>query len=354
MRFSIHDWRSIMKRKRSKTTLLVLFVCLQITFSLVNHTRLIEAAKPLEDVQGIFLVALHVNLGEFNTPKDFLEEYGCSITVVGPTSTVTAEGGSSIEVDILINNLNNLSYYEFLYVPGGGAPDNLIEIPEAIDLVVDAYNDGLVLGAICAGPLVFAEADIISGRNISGNTEVKTDIENAGANFIADGIVIDGPFVTADYAYLNDFVQQGLVKALGYYEYNPPILVDYEFGFIFTGSTESLSVIAEITDEFAIARVYVELHKYNQETSQFEYSKEAQLSSNFENNTYSVIIDEVLAGNYSAWIKADDVLGNVGIYEDLYRFVIKGTKKISVSTLVILSGLIICAVFTKTYLKKDK
>jgi protease I len=277
-----------------------------------------SATKPLDGIHGIILLAEAYDSGEMTTIRDFLIQYGTEIDIVGPTTTVYGEYGSSVDTDFLIGDLTNISDYDFVFVPGGGSPANLIEIPAALALVVDAYNAGLVLAAICHGPWVFAEADIIAGRNISGNIGIQTYIINANANFIPDGIVIDGPFVTADVTYMHDFAQQGILKGLGLFESDPPEIHKLTLDVDSTEEIGSISIIVEVSDAFDTKVVIAQLYKFNIDTQEYVLSRQAQLSRNENNTIYSNIIEALLPGNYSLDIKVEDVLGNIGIYEDVF------------------------------------
>jgi protease I len=170
-----------------------LFSIISLLFIASIQPKPISATEPLEGVHGLTLIAENFNPGEYDTVNDFMTEYGTQIDIVGPTATVEGEHGYSVETDFLIDEMTNVSDYDYLYVPGGYSPENLMLIPAALALVVEAYNEGLVMAAICAGPILFAAADIISGRNISGNIAIESEVINAGGNFIYTGIIIDGP-----------------------------------------------------------------------------------------------------------------------------------------------------------------
>ncbi len=342
-----------MAKKELKITLVVLFLFLQLIISFTYHSKSITAAKPLENVQGIFLVADFSDYREFQIPKEILEDLGCKITVVGPNYTVISGGGPDIEVDILIDDINNLSRYEFLYTPGGGGVATIIDYhPEALELVVEAYNYGLVMAAICAGPVVFAYADIISGRNISGNIGIRTEILQAGANFIPDEIVIDDPFVTCDVVFVYTIAQQGIVKALGLFETDPPILHSYNSKIVQTGSNNSLYIIVNASDYFGVASVIVEFNKYNSKLSQYESAFEFDLTENQEDNTFSGAIYQIPDGNYSVSIIAEDILGNIAEHLNLFSFVIGNSSNLAISMPLLFSSLVFCIIISYIVNKK--
>ncbi len=335
-----------MVKKELKVTLIVLFLFLQLIISFTYHTKSATVSKPLDNVQGIFLVADYSDYREFQIPKEILEDLGCKITVVGPNYTVISGGGPMIEVDILINNINNVSRYEFLYTPGGVGVGNVIDNPDALELVVEAYNSGLIMAAICAGPVVFAFADIISGRNISGNIGVRTEIMQAGANFIPDEIVIDDPFVTCDVVFVYTIAQQGIVKALGLFETDPPILHSYNIEVVQSGSNNSLYIIVNASDYFGVASVKIELDKYNSKLSQYESAFKFELTENLEDNTFRGSIHQIPDGNYSIIIIVEDILGNIAEHLNLFSFIFGNSSNLAISIPLLFSSLALCIIIS--------
>ena len=250
-----------------------------------------------------------------------MEEYGADVDIVGPTATVSNDLGASVDADFLIDEFTNFSDYDFLYIPGGNSPSNLVEMPNALAFVVDAYNEGLCLAAMCYGPWVLAAADIISGRNISGNVGIESHITDAGANYIPTGIVFDGPFVTADVPYFEVFPQQGVLKGIGLFESDPPEIVNCTVEILPTGEFGSASIAVEVSDYFDPETVIAHLYKFDTEQQQYVFSQQFLLFSNPENTIYSKTVELTDYGNYSLWIEAEDVLGNNAIYENVSQFI---------------------------------
>jgi len=271
-----------------------------------------EDNKPLENVHGLVLMTDGAEHSEYTYPVEFLTEFGCKISIVAPENSVTTSNGVVLDTDFLINDMNNVSEYDFFFVPGGSSAGKLLDIPESLDLTLEAFESGLVMVAICAGPIVFVEANIISGYNISGNAAISAEIINAGGNFIPDEIVVDGPFVTSDFPFMYTLAQQGILKALGYFETDPPEIVDYTINSLATGETESITILVEMSDEFATKTVLAQVLLVLENQSLVEYTQ-IQLYKN--NVIFSSILDEVPVGAYRLKIIAEDVLGNIGIYE---------------------------------------
>lgn len=80
--------------------------------------------------------------------------------------------------------------------PGGFSPDHLRTVPDVVDLTRDAYEAGKIVAAICHGPWMLAEADLIDGQEVCAWQAVHTDLENAGATVRDVGAIQDENIVT--------------------------------------------------------------------------------------------------------------------------------------------------------------
>lgn len=75
--------------------------------------------------------------------------------------------------------------YDALVLPGGVAnPDQLRTKPEAIDFVTAMFSAGKPAAVICHGPWTLVEADLVRGRTLTSWPSVRTDIKNAGGNWV--------------------------------------------------------------------------------------------------------------------------------------------------------------------------
>jgi len=87
--------------------------------------------------------------------------------------------------------------YEMLYIPGGKAPAKLKKDDNAIALTQQFMTLGKPIAAVCHGPQLLAAADIIQGRRIAAWPEVEGEVSEAGATYVNQECVTDGPFTTA-------------------------------------------------------------------------------------------------------------------------------------------------------------
>lgn len=87
--------------------------------------------------------------------------------------------------------------YDGLVLPGGVAnPDTLRMDDRAVDFVRDFFKQGKPVAAICHGPWLLVEADVVEGRQLTSYSSIKTDVKNAGGIWI-DEQVVDNGLVTS-------------------------------------------------------------------------------------------------------------------------------------------------------------
>ncbi|MFC0438211.1 type 1 glutamine amidotransferase domain-containing protein [Kutzneria buriramensis] len=88
--------------------------------------------------------------------------------------------------------------FDALILPGGTTnPDRLRQNTRAVSLVNDFFAAGKPVAAICHGPWLLVEADVVRGRTLTSYPSVRTDIRNAGGTVVDKEVVIDGGLVTS-------------------------------------------------------------------------------------------------------------------------------------------------------------
>jgi protease I len=88
--------------------------------------------------------------------------------------------------------------YDGLVLPGGVAnPDFLRADEDAVRFVKSFFESGKPVGVICHGPWTLVEAGVVKGRKITSWPSVKTDIRNAGGNWVDEEVVVDAGLVSS-------------------------------------------------------------------------------------------------------------------------------------------------------------
>ncbi|MFP4608907.1 MAG: type 1 glutamine amidotransferase domain-containing protein [Candidatus Aenigmatarchaeota archaeon] len=91
----------------------------------------------------------------------------------------------------------DVSEYDVLVIPGGRAPDRMRIKDSMVALAQEAVDNDLVIASICHGVQLLIETDILKGKKATCYYSVKTDMENAGAEFLDQEVVVDGNLVTS-------------------------------------------------------------------------------------------------------------------------------------------------------------
>lgn len=88
--------------------------------------------------------------------------------------------------------------FDALLLPGGVMnPDHLRMEPKAVDFVREFVAAGKTVAAICHGPWLLVEAGVVKGKKMTSWPSVKTDLKNAGADWVDQEVVTDGQFITS-------------------------------------------------------------------------------------------------------------------------------------------------------------
>jgi len=135
---------------------------------------------------------------EFWYPYYRLVEEGASLTVAGETRGALYHGKYGIPAiaDIAYKDARPEDY-DALLVPGGWAPDKIRRFSEVKDLVRSLNKRGAVLGHICHAGWVFITAGILKGRKVTSTPAIRDDMENAGAIWVDEPVVVDGNLVSS-------------------------------------------------------------------------------------------------------------------------------------------------------------
>lgn len=135
-------------------------------------------------------------------PKKALEAAGAKTEVISPKDGKIkgwnhTDWGDSVKVDVNLKSAK-ADNYDALVLPGGVMnPDHLRQDPDAVKFVrsfVDAHKP---VAAICHGSWMLVEAGVVKGRKLTSWPSLKTDIKNAGGEWVDQEVVTDHGLVTS-------------------------------------------------------------------------------------------------------------------------------------------------------------
>lgn len=159
----------------------------------------------MQELQGMkvaVLVADGFEQSEMTEPKKALEEAGARVDIVSPQHDEVKgwrhkEWGDSFEVDVPLAEARAQDY-DALVLPGGQMnPDNLRIKPEAVEFARQFSDSGKPVAAICHGPWLLVETGAIKGRTVTSWPSIRTDLINAGANWVDEEAVVDRGLITS-------------------------------------------------------------------------------------------------------------------------------------------------------------
>src|ERR1700760_2739475 len=141
---------------------------------------------------------------ELTEPKKNLEKAGAKVTVLSVAKTPKqikgwkfTDWGDKVKVDGLVSDANPADF-DALVLPGGQInPDKLRMDKDAVSFVKRFAETGKTVAAICHGPWMLVEADLVRGKTATSGPWFHTDLRNAGANWVDKEVVQDGQFITS-------------------------------------------------------------------------------------------------------------------------------------------------------------
>ncbi len=139
---------------------------------------------------------------EYTKPRKALDDAQAEVHVIAPESgKVKAwdsdKWGNEYDVDKTIDQVK-ADDYDGLFIPGGVLnPDQLRMNDKAVRFVKDFFAQGKPIAAICHGPQILIETGAIEGRELTSYPSIRTDLKNAGANWVDKEVVVDEGLTTS-------------------------------------------------------------------------------------------------------------------------------------------------------------
>lgn len=158
--------------------------------------------KKLDGKRIAILVADGFEQVELTEPKRALEEAGAETQIVSPAKGEVQgwnhdEKADKFPVDVPLEQARS-DEYDALLLPGGVRnPDLLRMQTRAVEFVKNFFAAGKPVAAICHAPWMLIEANAVRGKRIASWPSIKTDLRNAGAEWVDDQVVVDNSLVTS-------------------------------------------------------------------------------------------------------------------------------------------------------------
>ncbi len=156
----------------------------------------------LTDKKVAILVADGFEQQELTGPREALDAAGAETLIVSPKDG-EVEGwnhydkGDKFPVDVPLASAR-ADDFDALLLPGGVAnPDQLRMTPAAVAFVKDFFDAGKPIAVICHGPWTLIEAGVVEGKKMTSWPSVKTDLVNAGADWVDEAVVVDNGIISS-------------------------------------------------------------------------------------------------------------------------------------------------------------
>ncbi|MEW6491339.1 MAG: DJ-1/PfpI/YhbO family deglycase/protease [Cyanobacteriota bacterium] len=136
---------------------------------------------------------------EFQIPYKALQQAGAQVVVLGSRMNEKYEGKQgqvSIKPDGTVTEARPEDF-DAVVIPGGMAPDTIRNNPNAVKFVQKAMELDKLVAAVCHGPQVLIEGDLLKGKNATGFVSIRKDMINAGANYLDEPLVVHSNLITS-------------------------------------------------------------------------------------------------------------------------------------------------------------
>lgn len=136
---------------------------------------------------------------ELMVPLKRLTEADHQVELLGTDAgrdLVGKSGKTKVQTDAAVSD-RKAEDYDALLIPGGHSPDHL-RTSKAVMAFVKAFGAlGRPIAAICHGPQLLIEAELVRDHKMTAWPSVRTDLKNAGAEVVDEEVVVDGAFITS-------------------------------------------------------------------------------------------------------------------------------------------------------------
>lgn len=136
---------------------------------------------------------------EFQVPYQRVKEAGHEPVVIGLKAgkeLAGKKGKERITTDVAISDVD-ADEFDALVIPGGYSPDKIRVEPKMAEFTRQINADGKPIAAICHAGWMLAEANLVKGKTVTSWPSIKTDLINAGANWVDQEVVEDGNIITS-------------------------------------------------------------------------------------------------------------------------------------------------------------
>lgn len=158
---------------------------------------------PAIDQAKILIIATHgFEQSELEVPRDKLRGAGAEVHVATPDGNAIkgwdqTDWGREADADLALGAVE-VSDYHALVLPGGQINPDLLRVnDDALSIIREFVSSGRIVAAICHAPWLLIEAGVVDGRQMTSYKSIRTDLKNAGADWVDREVAISNGIVTS-------------------------------------------------------------------------------------------------------------------------------------------------------------
>jgi len=153
---------------------------------------------------------------ELTGPYDALRAEGAEVILVGPAAGKPFRGkkGEATVTSDIAASAAKVRDFDALVIPGGYAPDRMRLRHAMVDLARDFFDAGKPVAAICHGPQLLINANVLRGRTVTCWPSIAVDVKNAGGLYVDRPAVRDGNLITSRKPDDVPFFNEAIIAAL--------------------------------------------------------------------------------------------------------------------------------------------
>ena len=270
-----------------------------------------DQGMSIRGTNTIFFMADGYSESDFLGVKDYLNQWQGKVIIAGISENLTTNKSVLIS-DILLSDIDDITTYDAIVIPGGKQTSILTTDLYAIDLLKAAYDQGLVITGIGNGTLVQANAGLINGKKFTTYSPIVTNLTAAGGTYINGATVVtDDNIITAVPPNYEE-ISYAIANAMGY---SYTLEVDISFEKEDDGWNYSLTV--EPSDKHIVSNMIINLSLVDS-TDEKTLVKAVELVE--EEGVYITNFGILANGFYVIDITVESIYGNIEVRTAITEF----------------------------------
>lgn len=156
----------------------------------------------IREARILIIAANGFEQSELMVPRDELKGAGATVEIASPDGQPIRgwkdkDWGDTVTADLALADVQP-DRYQALVIPGGQINPDILRVDDNAMRVVRAFVDsGKVVAAVCHGPWLLVEADAVRGRTVTSYKSIRTDVKNAGGNWVDREVATDQGIITS-------------------------------------------------------------------------------------------------------------------------------------------------------------